>query len=84
MRRAFAGDNDAALELAVMLDDVNPKYRRLAAEGLARLAVSETFVHISRAFLREKDETTLQWLSVAALRSCPEVRWIRGARDSAI
>ena len=72
LRRALAGDADAALEVAPLLDDVDVSYRRRAARALAQLARPETAVHVARALDRERDETTRAWLSIARVRLLPD------------
>lgn len=73
LRRGFAGDAEAAVEIAALLDDVDVSYRRLAAEVLARLASPATEVHVRRAVDKhEKDPVARRWLLIARLRTARE------------
>jgi arylsulfatase A-like enzyme len=65
LRRAFAGDAEAAIDVAPLLDDVDVGFRRRAAEALARLGRAETALHVARALDHETDPKTRAWLSVA-------------------
>jgi hypothetical protein len=69
LRRAFAGDAEAAIDVAPLLDDVDVGFRRRAAEALARLGRAETAPHVARALGREQDELTRAWLVIAAVRT---------------
>lgn len=72
LRRGYAGDVDAAIEVAALLDDVDVGFRRRAAEVLARLASPLTETHVRRALEKEKDEITHKWLAIARLRTARE------------
>jgi arylsulfatase A-like enzyme len=74
LRRAFAGDAEAAIEVAPLLDDVDVAFRRRAAEALARLARPETEEQIRRALPRESDPDARQWLVVARARTALTTR----------
>ena len=68
LRRALAGEPDAAIEVAPLLDDVDVTFRRRAAEALGKLARPETSPHVIRALGRETDALTRSWLFVARVR----------------
>lgn len=72
LRRGFAGDATAAVEVAALLDDVNVTFRRRAAEVLTRLAAHDTESHVRRALAKEADPTTRQWLAIARVRTAKE------------
>lgn len=72
LRRGYAGDVNAAVEVAALLDDVNVSFRRRAAEILARLASPQTESHVRRALIHEADALTRRWLAVARLRTAHE------------
>jgi arylsulfatase A-like enzyme len=69
LRRAFAGDAEAAIDVAPLLDDVDVAFRRRAAEALARLGRAETTPHVARALTREKDPLAHAWLVIARVRT---------------
>jgi len=69
LRRAFAGDGEAAIDVAPLLDDVDVSYRRKAAEALARLARPETATHVTHHLARATDPQTLAWLRIARART---------------
>lgn len=69
LRRAFAGDGDAAIEVTALLDDVDVAFRRRAAEVLARLARPETEEHVRRALGTETDASVRGWLAIARVRT---------------
>jgi arylsulfatase A-like enzyme len=69
LRRAFAGDAEAAIDVAPLLDDVDVGFRRRAAEALARLGRAETTPHVARALTREKDPLAHAWLVIARVRT---------------
>ncbi|MEO7092406.1 MAG: sulfatase-like hydrolase/transferase, partial [Polyangiales bacterium] len=69
LRRALAGEGDAAIDVAPLLDDVDVGFRRRAAEALARLGRPETAVHVARAVVHEIDEPTRRWLTIARVRT---------------
>lgn len=72
LRRGFAGDREAAEEVAGLLDDVDVAFRRRAAEVLARLASPKTEAAVKRAIGKETDELTRRWLTVARVRTAIE------------
>jgi len=72
LRRGFAGDREAAEEVAGLLDDVDVAFRRRAAEVLARLASPKSEAAVKRAIAKESDETTRRWLSIARIRTAVE------------
>ncbi|MBI2395239.1 MAG: sulfatase-like hydrolase/transferase [Deltaproteobacteria bacterium] len=72
LRRGYAGDRDAAVDVAGLLDDVDVAFRRRAAEVLVRLAHPETEAAIRRAASKEPDEATRRWLAIARVRTARE------------
>jgi hypothetical protein len=72
LRRGFAGDATAAIEVAALLDDVDVSFRRRASEVLARLASRDTESHVRRALGKETDPQTKKWLAIARLRTSKE------------
>jgi len=72
LRRGFAGDVEAAVEVAALLDDVDPMFRARAAEVLARLGNPSSELHVRRALGSEKDEAVGRWLAIARLRTARE------------
>lgn len=72
LRRGFAGDVEAAIDVTALLDDVDVGFRRRAAEVLTRLAAAQTELHIRRALSAESDAVTKQWLAIARLRTAHE------------
>lgn len=69
LRRAFAGDAEAAIDVAPLLDDVDVGFRRRASEALARLGRAETSPHVTRALTRETDPLAHAWLVIARVRT---------------
>lgn len=68
LRRALAGDRDAAEDAATLLDDVNPLMRAKAAEALYALRVPAVRVALERALMREEDQGVRAWASLALTR----------------
>lgn len=84
LRRAFAGDAEAAIDVAPLLDDVDVGFRRRAAEALARLGRAETAPHVARALGREQDAQTREWLSIARVRTARPLARVEGAELAAM
>ena len=68
LRRGIQGDADAALDVASLLDDVDPSIRRKAAEVCFRLRVAATAPALRRALGRDEDSVVLRWASLALAR----------------
>ncbi|MEM1033522.1 MAG: sulfatase-like hydrolase/transferase [Myxococcota bacterium] len=68
LRRGIAGDGAAALDVAGLLDDVDVRIRRKAAEVLFALREPQTASHLRRALEREEDDETRRWAAVALTR----------------
>ena len=68
LRRAMAGDGDAAIDVATLLDDADSKVRRKAAEVLFELRRAESAPQLRRALGREEDETARRWCALALTR----------------
>lgn len=68
LRRGLAGDGDAAVEIAALLDDADVTYRRKAAEVLFDVGTRETAPALRLALQREDDETTRRWCAVTLTR----------------
>lgn len=69
LKRALAGEKDAAAETCGLLDDVSPGLRAKAAEALADIASTEELPALARAKAREKDPNALCWLALAEARA---------------
>lgn len=68
LRRGIAGDAGAAVDVASLLDDVNVRIRRKAAEVLFELRVEATAPHLRRALRNEEDDETKRWAALALTR----------------
>jgi arylsulfatase A-like enzyme/HEAT repeat protein len=68
IRRGLAGDADAALDVAALLDDVEVSYRRKAAEILFELRRPETAPALRLALTRDDDDTVRRWAALALTR----------------
>ncbi|MEN9580683.1 MAG: hypothetical protein RJA70_3692 [Pseudomonadota bacterium] len=89
--RGIAGDGDAAIELAGLLDDAEVRVRRKSAELLYELTHLETTAALQLSLEREEDETVRRFSALALTRlgqgaaltlellSDPEVAWRRRA-----
>lgn len=89
--RGIAGDGDAAVEVAALLDDAEVRVRRKAAELLFALANPETPAALQLALERDEDETVRRYAALALTRlgqaaaltlellSDPDVSWRRRA-----
>lgn len=84
IRRALAGDGDAAPELAELLDDADLGIRRKAAELLFELRRQESAPALRLALAREEDPETRSWLALGLTRlgqGAPLVAELLGAQD---
>ncbi|MCU0655775.1 MAG: sulfatase-like hydrolase/transferase [Polyangiaceae bacterium] len=68
IRRGIAGDGDAAIEVASLLDDADRTYRRKAAEVLFELARPETAPALRLALTRDEDDQVRRWAALALTR----------------
>ncbi|MFI5297172.1 MAG: sulfatase-like hydrolase/transferase [Polyangiales bacterium] len=68
LRRAMAGDATAALDVAPLLDDVDPRVQYDAAKALAKLGDPATLPHLRRASSIAKVPRFAAWLKVATAR----------------
>jgi glucan phosphoethanolaminetransferase (alkaline phosphatase superfamily) len=68
IRRGMAGDGDAAVEVAALLDDADRTYRRKAAEVLFELARPETAAGLRLALTRDEDDLVRRWAALALTR----------------
>jgi arylsulfatase A-like enzyme len=68
LRRGLAGDGDAALDVASLLDDADPTFRRKAAEVLFDLGRREAAPALRLALTRDEDEVVRRWCALALTR----------------
>ncbi|MBI4703807.1 MAG: sulfatase-like hydrolase/transferase [Deltaproteobacteria bacterium] len=68
LRRALAGDGDAAAEVAPLLRSPDPGTRRKAAEVLFELGRAEAAPELRAVLQREKDATVRRWCALALTR----------------
>jgi arylsulfatase A-like enzyme len=68
IRRALAGDGEAAPEVAELLEDADVNVRRKAAEVLFELAKPETAPALRLALGREEDAQAKAWAALALTR----------------
>ncbi len=68
LRRGLAGDGDAALDVAALLDDADPSFRRKAAEVLFDLGRREAAPALRLALTRDEDEAVRRWCALALTR----------------
>ncbi|HEU4536477.1 MAG TPA: sulfatase-like hydrolase/transferase, partial [Polyangiaceae bacterium] len=68
LRRGLAGDGDAAIDVAALLDDADPTFRRKAAEVLFDLGRREAAPALRLALTRDEDETVRRWCALALTR----------------
>lgn len=68
LRRGLAGDGDAALDVAALLDDADPTFRRKAAEVLFDLGRREAAPALRLALTRDEDESVRRWCALALTR----------------
>jgi arylsulfatase A-like enzyme/stage V sporulation protein SpoVS len=68
IRRGIAGDGDAALDIAALLEDADLSFRRKASELLFELARKETAPALRLALTRDEDEQVRRWCALALTR----------------
>lgn len=68
LRRGIAGDADAAIDVAALLDDADVVIRRKAGEVLFDLKRAETSPSLRLALLRDEDDEVRRWAAVALTR----------------
>ena len=66
--RGIAGDGDAAMDVAALLDDADVVLRRKAGEVLFQLARKETAPALSLAVSRDEDTEVRRWCALALTR----------------
>jgi hypothetical protein len=84
IRRALAGDGDAAPELAELLDDADLGIRRKAAELLFELRRPESAPALRLSLAREEDAESRSWQALALTRlgqGAPLVAELVGGED---
>jgi len=69
LRRGLAGDADAAVEVAGLLDDADVEIRRKAAEVLFDLAQADVSPQLMRALSSDEDDTVRRWCALALTRT---------------
>jgi hypothetical protein len=89
LRRALAGDGDAAEDVAALLDDADVSIRRKAAEVLFDLKRPETAAQLRLSVGRDEDEEVKRWAALTLTRldqgaplvyevfKSPETKWQR-------
>ncbi|HLK36527.1 MAG TPA: sulfatase-like hydrolase/transferase [Polyangiaceae bacterium] len=68
LRRGLQGEVDAAVDVASLLDDVDPAVRRKAAEVCFLLHADATGPQVRRALAGDEDDEVRRWLTLAAFR----------------
>jgi arylsulfatase A-like enzyme len=68
LRRGIAGDAEAALDVAALLDDVSPTIRARAAEVTFDLHAAEATAQMRRAARKSDDETVRRYAALSLLR----------------
>ncbi|UQA56509.1 sulfatase-like hydrolase/transferase [Polyangium aurulentum] len=68
LRRGIAGDADAAIDVAALLDDADVSIRRKAAEVLFDLRRQEASPTIRLALVRDEDDEVRRWSALALTR----------------
>lgn len=68
LRRALAGDGDAAVDAAALLDDADVTIRRKAAEALFELHRPETASSLRLAIARDDDDEVRTWAGLGLAR----------------
>ena len=68
LRRGIAGDVEAAVDVAGLLDDASVKIRRKAAEVLFELGRGEVAPQLRRALRRDEDDLVRRWCALALTR----------------
>lgn len=68
LRRGIAGDADAAIDVAALLDDADVAIRRKAAEVLFELRQSEATATMRLALVRDEDDIVKRWCALGLTR----------------
>jgi arylsulfatase A-like enzyme len=68
LRRGLAGDGDAALDVAALLDDADVTIRRKAAEVLFELGRGDAAAQLRLALVRDEDDEARRWCALALTR----------------
>jgi arylsulfatase A-like enzyme len=68
LRRGIAGDGDAVVEVAALLDDADVAIRRKAGEVLFDLRRSEAAPALRLALVRDEDDEVRRWTALALTR----------------
>lgn len=68
LRRGIAGDADAAVDVAGLLDDADLGIRRKAAEVLFELHRNETAAPMRLALVRDEDDVVKRWCALGLTR----------------
>jgi len=68
LRRGMAGDVEAAMDVAMLLDDATVEIRRKAAEVLFELRRDEVATQLRRTLRRDEDVTVRRWCALALTR----------------
>ncbi|EYF01606.1 sulfatase-like hydrolase/transferase [Chondromyces apiculatus] len=68
LRRGIAGDGDAVVEVAALLDDADVAIRRKAAEVLFELRRAEAAPALRLALVRDEDEEVRRWSALTLTR----------------
>ncbi|MFO0659852.1 MAG: sulfatase-like hydrolase/transferase [Polyangiaceae bacterium] len=68
LRRGLAGDGDATLDVAALLDDADVVFRRKAAQVLFELARPESAAALRLAMTRDEDDLVKRWSALALTR----------------
>ena len=77
LRRGLAGDGDAAVDVASLLDDADVTIRRKTAEVLFELGRADAAAQLRLALVRDEDDETRRWCALALTRlgeGAPRVR----------
>jgi HEAT repeat protein len=69
LRRGMAGDAEAAVDVAALLDDASAAIRLRAAEALYDLHASDTVAQMRRAADRSEDDAVRRWCALALVRA---------------
>ncbi|MRG90604.1 sulfatase-like hydrolase/transferase [Polyangium spumosum] len=84
LRRGIAGDADAALDVAALLDDADVLIRRKAAEVLFELRRPEVSPTMRLALVRDEDDEVRRWSALTLTRlgeGAPRTRELLEDRD---
>jgi arylsulfatase A-like enzyme len=84
LRRGLAGDGDAAIDVAALLDDADVAIRRKAAEALFELGRADPAAQLRLALVRDEDDEVRRWCALALTRlgeGAPKVRDLLQDKD---